>query len=557
MKKRSGFRVMLQLVGLVKPLAGFMVLAVFMGLVGHLCAAFITVFGGYAVLDLIGMEAPFRLQIIFILVCVFALLRGFLRYAEQACNHYIAFKLLALIRDKVFGALRKLCPAKLEGRDKGNLISVITSDIELLEVFYAHTISPAAIAFFFTVIMCLFIGSFHWSMGVLALAAYLAVGVVIPLVTSKFSGDDGIRFRTRSGELSSFVLDSLRGLSETQQYGQGEKRLREMNTRTDALAEDEERLKRTSGRNMAVTNTVILLFDLAMLFASAFLHQTGTVDFSGVLIPTVALMSSFGPCVALANLGSTLQNIFAAGNRVLDILEETPVVAEVTGKQEISFQGAAAENVTFSYGDETILKDVSLGLPENAVIGIAGKSGSGKSTLLKLFMRFWEVQKGSVKISDTAVGEINTANLREMESFVTQETHLFCDSIRNNLRIAKLEATEAEIEEACKKASVHDFIMSLPKGYDTAVGELGDTLSGGERQRLGLARAFLHNAPFLLLDEPTSNLDSLNEAVILKSLHRERSGKTVVLVSHRPSTMRIADKVYSVESLSKTGGRRS
>lgn len=557
MKKRSGFRVMLQLVGLVKPLAGFMVLAVFMGLVGHLCAAFITVFGGYAVLDLIGMEAPFRLQIIFILVCVFALLRGFLRYAEQACNHYIAFKLLALIRDKVFGALRKLCPAKLEGRDKGNLISVITSDIELLEVFYAHTISPAAIAFFFTVIMCLFIGSFHWSMGVLALAAYLAVGVVIPLVTSKFSGDDGIRFRTRSGELSSFVLDSLRGLSETQQYGQGEKRLREMNTRTDALAEDEERLKRTSGRNMAVTNTVILLFDLAMLFASAFLHQTGTVDFSGVLIPTVALMSSFGPCVALANLGSTLQNTFAAGNRVLDILEETPVVAEVTGKQEISFQGAAAENVTFSYGDETILKDVSLGLPENAVIGIAGKSGSGKSTLLKLFMRFWEVQKGSVKISDTAVGEINTANLREMESFVTQETHLFCDSIRNNLRIAKLEATEAEIEEACKKASVHDFIMSLPKGYDTAVGELGDTLSGGERQRLGLARAFLHNAPFLLLDEPTSNLDSLNEAVILKSLHRERSGKTVVLVSHRPSTMRIADKVYSVGSLSKTGGRRS
>lgn len=557
MKRRSGWNVMLQLVGLVKPLAGFMVLAVFMGLVGHLCAAFITIFGGYAVLDLLGMETPFSLQVIFISVCVFALLRGFLRYAEQACNHYIAFKLLALIRDKVFGALRKLCPAKLEGRDKGNLISVITSDIELLEVFYAHTISPAAIAFFFTVIMCLFIGSFHWGLGVLALAAYLVVGIVIPLVTSKLSGDDGIRFRTKSGELSSFVLDSLRGLSETLQYGQGEKRLREMNDRTDALAKDEERMKRTSGRNMAVTNTVILFFDLAMLFTSAALYQAGTVDFSGVLIPTVALMSSFGPCVALANLGSTLQNTFAAGNRVLDILEETPVVAEITGKQEIAFQGAAAENVTFSYGDETILTDVSLELSENAVIGIAGKSGSGKSTLLKLFMRFWEVQKGSVKISDTVVGEINTANLREMESFVTQETHLFCDSIRNNLRIARLDATDEEIEEACKKASVHDFIMSLPKGYDTAVGELGDTLSGGERQRLGLARAFLHNAPFLLLDEPTSNLDSLNEAVILKSLHRERSGKTVVLVSHRPSTMRIADKVYSVESLSKTGGRRS
>jgi len=557
MKKRSGFKVMLQLVGLVKPLAGFMVLAVFMGLVGHLCAAFITIFGGYAVLDLLGMETPFRLQTIFILVCVFALLRGFLRYAEQACNHYIAFKLLALIRDKVFGALRKLCPAKLEGRDKGNLISVITSDIELLEVFYAHTISPAAIAFCFTVIMCLFIGSFHWGLSMLALAAYLVVGIAIPLVTSRLSGDDGIRFRTKSGELSSFVLDSLRGLSETLQYGQGEKRLQEMNERTDALSRDEEHMKRTSGRNMAVTNTVILLFDLAMLFTSAALYQAGSVDFSGVLIPTLALMSSFGPCVALANLGSTLQNTFAAGNRVLDILEETPAVAEVTGKQEISFQGAAAENVTFSYGDETILKDVSLELPENAVIGISGKSGSGKSTLLKLFMRFWEVQKGSVTISDTAVGEINTANLRDMEGFVTQETHLFCDSIKNNLRIAKLDATDEEIETACKKASVHDFIMSLPKGYDTAVGELGDTLSGGERQRLGIARAFLHNAPFLLLDEPTSNLDSLNEAVILKSLHQERSGKTVVLVSHRPSTMRIADKVYAVESLSKTGSRRS
>lgn len=557
MKKRSGFKIMLQLAGLVKPLAGFMVLAIFMGLMGHLCAAFITVFGGYAVMNLLGMEAPFSLQMVFISVCVFALLRGFLRYGEQACNHYIAFKLLALIRDKVFGALRKLCPAKLEGRDKGNLISVITSDIELLEVFYAHTISPAAIAFFFTVILCLFIGSFHWGLGLLALAAYLAVGIAIPLVTSKLSGDDGIRFRTKSGELSSFVLDSLRGLSETLQYGQGEKRLREMNERTDALAEDEERMKRTSGRNMAVTNTVILFFDLAMLFVSAALYRAGSVDFSGVLIPTLALMSSFGPCVALANLGSTLQNTFAAGNRVLDLLEETPAVAEVTGKQEIAFQKAAAENVTFSYENETILKEVSLEVPENAVIGIAGKSGSGKSTLLKLFMRFWEVQKGSVTISGTAVGEINTANLRNMEGFVTQETHLFCDSIRNNLRIAKSDATEEEVEEACKKASVHDFIMSLPKGYDTAVGELGDTLSGGERQRLGLARAFLHNAPFLLLDEPTSNLDSLNEAVILKLLHRERSGKTVVLVSHRPSTMQIADKVYSVESLSKTGGRNS
>ncbi|MGN0266630.1 MAG: thiol reductant ABC exporter subunit CydC [Lachnospiraceae bacterium] len=547
MKKRSGFTVMRRLIGLVKPLTGYMILAILMGILGHLCAAFITIFGGFGVLIALNYEMPFPLSILFVSVGIFALLRGILRYAEQACNHFIAFKLLALIRDKVFRALRKLAPAKLEGRDKGDLISVITSDIELLEVFYAHTISPAAIAFLFSLFLCLFIGSFHPLLGLTSLSAYLTVGLVIPVVTSKKSGDDGMQLRMKSGALSGFVLDSLRGLSETLQYGQGQKRLDDMNEQTDALSGDEERLKRTAGYNMAVTNTVILLFDLVMLFFSALLYQKGLVDFSGVLIPTLALMSSFGPCVALANLGSTLQNTFAAGNRVLDILDEIPVVEEVTGQPEIAFYGASASNVTFSYGDETILSDVSLTIPKGSVVGIAGRSGSGKSTLLKLFMRFWQVQEGSVKVSDADVSAINTSNLREMESFVTQETHLFHDSIRNNLRIARQNAADEEIEQACKKASVHGFILSLPHGYDTLVGELGETLSGGERQRLGLARAFLSDAPFMLLDEPTSNLDSLNEAVILKSLKEEQNGKTVVLVSHRQSTLRIADTVYSVE----------
>ena len=540
--KRSGFQIMSRLVGLVKPLTGYMILAIIMGLIGHLCAAFITAFGGYAILHILHPEWSLKLGTLFTAVLIFAVVRGFLRYAEQACNHFIAFKLLALIRDKVFGALRRLCPAKLEGKDKGNLISIITSDIELLEVFYAHTISPICIAFLFSMIMISFIGSHHIVLGVLALFAYVTVGVVIPMVTSKISGDDGIRFRTKSGQLSGFVLDSLRGLSETIQYGQGEKRLMDMNSQTDNLSKYEERMKRTAGRNTAITNTVILIFDLAMLFLSAEL-----VGFEGCLITTLALMSSFGPVVALAALGATLQNTFAAGNRVLDILDESPVVDEITGKEEISFQGASAKNVTFAYGEETILDDFSVTIPENKIIGINGRSGSGKSTLLKLFMRFWQVQQGSVQISERNVDEINTSNLRNMESFVTQETHLFHDSIRNNLRIAKQNAAEEEIIAACKKASVHDFIMSLPKGYDTEVGELGDTLSGGERQRLGLARAFLHDAPFMLLDEPTSNLDSLNEAVILKSLYEECSGKTVVLVSHRKSTMGIADKVYSVE----------
>ena len=551
MKRRSGFIVMARLIGLVKPLTGFMIMAVAMGLIGNLLATFITILGGYAVLDLLGVDTELSLTAIFVCVVIFAVFRAVLRYAEQACNHFIAFKLLALIRDKVFRALRKLCPAKLEGRDKGDLISVITSDIELLEVFYAHTISPVAIAFFFTVIMCLFIGSFHVALGIVALLAYIMVGIVIPLITSKVSGEAATAFRTKSGELSGFVLDSLRGLSETIQYGQGEKRLAGMNAKTDALSVDEERMKRRAGRNTAAANMVILLFDLGMLFLSARLYQNGSVDFSGVLIPTIALFSSFGPAIVLANLGSMLQNTFAAGNRVLDILDETPIVEEVSGKKELKFAGAAAENVTFSYGGETVLDGVSLQIPEGRITGIVGKSGSGKSTLLKLFMRFWKVQSGSVGISGRDVADINTSDLRDMESFMMQETYLFRDSIRNNLRIAKLDATDEEIVVACRKASIHNFIMSLPQGYDTLVGELGDTLSGGERQRLGLARAFLHDAPFLLLDEPTSNLDSLNEAVILKALCEEREGKTVVLVSHRRSTMRIADMVYSIEKAVK------
>ena len=540
--KRSGLNVMVRLIGLVRPMLGFMLLAIAMGLLGNLCATFITVFGGYAILYVLHPEWSMSLGWVFAAVLLFALARGFLRYAEQSCNHFIAFKLLALIRDKVFGALRRLCPAKLEGKDKGDLISVITSDIELLEVFYAHTISPICIAFLFCLIMVLFIGRIHTALGVLALSAYAVVGIVIPLVTSKRSGDDGIQFRSSAGKLSAFVLDSLRGLPETVQYGQGRKRLAEMDAQTDALSQTEAHMKRTAGKNTASVNTTILLFDLAMLFLSAKL-----AGFEGCLIATLAMMSSFGPVVSLAALGATLQNTFAAGNRVLDILDESPVAPDVTGKANVEFHGAAAENVSFSYGGEQILEDLSLSIPEGKVIGITGRSGSGKSTLLKLFMRFWPVTEGNVTVSGKSVDEINTENLRDMESFVTQQTHLFHDSIRKNLCIAKLDATEEEIIAACKKASVHDFIMGLPKGYDTEVGELGDTLSGGERQRMGLARAFLHNAPFLLLDEPTSNLDSLNEAVILKALQTECQDKTVILVSHRKSTMGIADTVYSVE----------
>lgn len=548
MKQRSGFAVMRQLIGLVRPLAGYMVLAVSMGLAGHLCATFLTVFGAYALCTVLGLPAPLGLAGLFAGIAAMAVLRAALRYGEQACNHFIAFKLLALLRDKVFRALRALAPAKLEVRDKGNLISVITSDIELLEVFYAHTISPVLIAALFSGILSAFIGSYHPLLGLLALGAYLCVGVAVPLLVSRASGAHGLRFRAESGALSSFVLDSLRGLPETLQYAQGAHRRRELDTRTEALAREESRLKWTSGWGMALTGALLLLFDLAMLLTAAVLFRNGRIAFDGVLVPTVALMSSFGPVVALAGLGGTLQNTFAAGNRVLDILQETPQVQEVSGQPVTEFAGADAQKVSFAYEDQPILQELSVQVPQTQILGIVGRSGSGKSTLLKLFMRFWEADSGEIRLSGKPVGQINTADLRRMESYVTQQTHLFQDTIRNNLRIARLDATDAEIEEACRKASVHEFILSLPKGYDTPVGELGDTLSGGERQRLGLARAFLHNAPLMLLDEPTSNLDSLNEAVILRSLQRERAGRTVVLVSHRQSTMRIADRVLQVDA---------
>ena len=583
-KKRSNFQIMSRLIGLVKPLTGYMMLAILMGLAGHLCASFITILGAYGVLHVLGIKTSLSLGWIFALAVGFALVRAGLRYGEQSCNHFIAFKLLALIRDQVFIALRRLCPAKLEGRDKGDLISVITSDIELLEVFYAHTISPTAIAFLFTIIMCLFIGSFHVVAGILALIAYLTVGILVPLLISRASGDVGMSFRKGAGELSAFVLDSLRGLSETQQYAQGNIRLQQMNEKTKRLSKDEAQMKRMSGRNTAITNSVILVFDLAMLFVCTILYQKGAIEFAGVLIPTVALMSSFGPCVALAALGSTLQNTFAAGNRVLDILDEKPLVEEITGKAPVVFESQAkgksknisvencdafcdkkadlvpeaeVSHLSFCYESEEILSDVSAVIPRNQIVGLVGKSGSGKSTLLKLLMRFWTPSVGKLLVAGKSIEQINTSDLRQMESFVTQETYLFHDSIRNNIKIAKLSATDEEIEAACKKASVHDFIMSLPKGYDTSVGELGDTLSGGERQRIGLARAFLHDAPLMLLDEPTSNLDSLNEAVILKSLYEQRSDKTIVLVSHRESTMKIADTVYAMEELTKGDVRES
>ena len=568
-KRRSAIQIMGSLIGLVKPLLHIMLAAIILGTLGYLCAIFLTILAGQVIVHglltgVAGMTVPVEkmwlvftpVKTIITVMIVIAVLRGILHYVEQYCNHFIAFKLLAIIRHKVFASLRKLCPAKLEGRDKGNLISIITTDIELLEVFYAHTISPIAIATLTSIIMVIFIGRYHWLAGLLALAAYLIVGVAIPMWNGKRGSQKGMEFRTSFGELNSFVLDSLRGLDETIQYGQGEKRKEQMTGQSKNLAGMQESLSKMEGSQRSFTNMVILLASFGMLALTIWLYAKGEMGFEGILTCTIAMMGSFGPVVALSSLSNNLNQTLASGERVLSLLEETPLVEEIPGDVETSgaesmehgFTGAEAENVTFAYGEEVILDNYSLKLQPGKITGIHGASGSGKSTLLKLLMRFWDVQDGSVSVDGTDVRKIQTKHLRDMESYVTQETHLFHDSIANNIAIAKPGASREKIMEAAKKASIHDFIMTLPKGYDTEVGELGDTLSGGEKQRIGIARAFLHECPLILLDEPTSNLDSLNESIILRSLKKMGKDKTVILVSHRESTMAVAEKVYQMEN---------
>ena len=554
---RKGLKFMYKLIGLVLPLVHVMIAAITMGVIGFLTAIFIIVLGGVGLLNILGFATALSLKQVIIGIVICAVLRGILRYAEQGSNHYIAFKLLALIRHKVFIKLRKLAPAKLEGKDKGNLISIITTDTELLEVFYAHTISPIIIAFITSVIMTIFIGSYNIFLGAIALVAYFIVGVIIPVWSSNQGDETGQQYRDELGDLNSYFLSSIRGINDIIQYGVGKERLDEINRRTDELETKQKFLLKQEGSNRAVTDTAILLCSMVMLFAGCIFYNKGQVDFTQVIIPLIALMSSFGPVVAISNLSNNLFHTIAAGNRVLDLLEEEPAVEEVSGKETVEFADMKLENVSFAYDDEVILEDFNMEIKKNTIIGIYGKSGCGKSTLLKLLMRFWEVNNGAITIGGKNINEINTSDLRKMQSFVTQDTYLFNDTIANNIGIAKENATMEEIIAAAKKASIHDFIMSLPKGYDSKVGELGGNLSGGEKQRIGIARAFLHDAPMILLDEPTSNLDSLNEGIILKSLMESKENKTIIIVSHRKSTMNIADVVLDVEKNSLQGKSRA
>lgn len=542
MNRRSGIQVVAGLIGLVKPMLFIMLLAILMGVIGNLASIFLTILGGEALLNIFNGDSS-SVTTLFILIALFAFSRGFLRYAEQASNHYIAFKLLALIRDKVFAQLRKLAPAKLDGKEKGNLISMLTSDVELLEVFYAHTISPVMIALFVSIILVIYIGRLHLVLGMVAFLAYVSVGLILPFITSNLSNQAGMDYRNQFGELNTYVLESIHGLKIVDQYAMGKTHLKEMKEQTIKLNELNKKLKKVEGISSALSEVVILCFSFAMFFIAYYLYSQNEINVGSVLISTIALMSSFGPVNALSALANNLAITFASGERVLSLLEESANIEEVKEGIDESFTNLNVDHVSFAYDDELILGDIQLSLDANKIYGIQGKSGSGKSTLLKLLMRFYDVNKGSIGINSKDIKTWKTTSLRNNESYVTQETYLFDDTIMNNVRLANVNASDEDVINACKKANLHDFIMTLKDNYQTQIGALANSLSGGERQRIGLARAFLHEGRLILLDEPTSNLDSLNEAIIMKSLKENAEDKTILIVSHRESSMKICDEV--------------
>ena len=547
--RKNGFVVMGHLLKLVTPLAHIMAFTITMGTLGFLTAIFIMVLGAMGLVNLLNFDTHLSFSGILTALIVLAVARGALRYLEQMSGHYIAFKLLALLRDKVFSSLRRLAFVKLQDKQAGQLVSLVTNDIELLEVFYAHTIAPIMIAFFTSAILLLVFGHLSGWFVIVALAAYLTVGVILPIITTKLAREDGRRYRELVGEMNDFFLDSVRGMKEIQLFGYAKQRLDEIQQRSQKIDTAFERIKDQEAKVRVYTEVAVSAFNIIMLFTGLILFSLDKIDFSAFLIGVILLMSSYGPVIALSNLSSNLLQTLASGERVLSLLAEEPELKDVESAVDLKeVSRIDVENLNFAYGEEQILSDVSLSVKKGEILGIHGRSGSGKSTLLKLLMRFYDPKSGSIKINGETLPNINTRSLRDNMAYITQQTYIFNETIEENIRLARRDATLEEIMEAAKKASIHDFILSLPEGYQTKMTELGGNLSDGEKQRIGIARAFLHNAPIILLDEPTSNLDSLNEAMILKSLLNVKAEKLIILVSHRQSTMAICDQVIGIEN---------
>ena len=547
--RRSGAKIMASLIMLLGSLSYIMVLAVINGSVGFVCAMGVTVFGAVGVAKALGEAIALSYGWIIGLTIGCGVLRGLLRYFEQYSNHYIAFRLLAVLRDKIFGALRVLCPAKLESKQKGSIIAMITSDIETLEVFYAHTISPICIAVLVSTAVFLFVGFVSsWYLALVALVGFLTIGIVVPLISSDRLKESGVKYRAEFASFSAYFLDSIKGIKDIVLNNAGEEREKEVNKRSDGLLAETKKMKHNITRAGSEIELTVSVFVLITLAVGILLVKNDMLSVGKMIIGMVTVFSSFGPVIAVGSLPGNLTQTFASGDRVLNLLAEKPAVEEVKNGKDFDYENLDVKGLSFSYdGQAEVLKDIKMHAEKGEIIGIVGESGCGKSTFLKLLLRFWERSGGEINYDDTDIDKINTDSLLKNVTMVSQSTYLFEETIEDNLRIAKPDATQEEIENACKMASVHDFIMTLPDGYKTQVGALGDNLSAGEKQRIGLARAFLRGSQLILLDEPTSNVDSINEGIILKALKEQKNKKSIILVSHRESTMAIADKIYKID----------
>lgn len=547
--RRSGIKIMASLIALLGSLAYIMVLAVINGSVGFICAMGVTLMGAIGIAKALGESIALSYGWIITLTIGFGILRGFLRYLEQYSNHYIAFKLLAVLRDKIFRALRTLTPAKLESKQKGAIIAMITADIETLEVFYAHTISPICIAIIVSLIVFLFVGMISsWYLAIVALIGYLLIGIILPMISSAQLKESGVRYRAEFSSFNAYFLDSIKGIKDIVLMNGDDNRRQQVNHRSDLLLQETRKMKHDTARATATTELFVSLFIILTLVVGILLVTNNQLTIGRMLIGVVAVFGSFGPVIAVSALPGNLTQTFASGDRVLNLLAEKPVITEITTGKDFTYNDLHVDKLSFSYDKNiNVLNDISMHASKGEIVGIVGKSGCGKSTLLKLLLRFWQKDTGNISYNNIDIEDINTNSLLSNVTMVSQVTYLFDTTIEENLRIAKADATLEEIQDACRKASIHDFILTLPDGYQTQVGALGDNLSAGEKQRIGLARAFLRGSSLILLDEPTSNVDSINEGIILKSLKEQKQNHSIILVSHRESTMAIADRIYRAE----------
>lgn len=547
--RRNGLKIMANLMTLVSSLAYVIIIAIFNGALGFLFSMSITILGSIGIAKLLGATFAISWSILFALIIVFGCLRGVLRYLEQYANHYIAFKLLAVLRDKIFTALRKLAPAKLENKQKGSIISMITADIETLEVFYAHTISPIGIAITVSICVILFLGFVvNWYVALYLLFAHIIIGLILPIINSKYLKNPGVTYRENFSLFNGFFMDSIKGAKDIIMHSRQKKKEEEVVAHTKQLLIDKKKISNRTDLTIAVSLLAITILNLGMLALTIVLSRNGIMERPLIVVSMVTIMSAYGPVIALNALPGSLNQTFASGERVMRLLEEKPAVNDILDGSVVDFKELEIKDLSFSYDKVTpVLENISLKVKEGQILGIMGKSGCGKSTILKLILRFWEKDRGEILINNIDVDCIKTDSLKKNVAMVSQTTYLFNDTILNNVRISKNNATEEEVIEACKKASIHNFIIQLKDGYNTKIGDKGFELSAGESQRVGLARAFLSSAKLILLDEPTSNVDSINEGIILNAIKNNVADNAFIIVSHRESTLSIADSVYKMD----------